>query len=361
MINFILQNKMRSNVFFGISAFFLSFIICMLLVYIIKKHAVKLRLVDAPGERKIHNRTMPLGGGIAIFLAVIFSLCSCIFLYKAIFSIIIFYISPQIMCILISGFFIFIVGLVDDYISLKPRTKLCCQIIAAVCLFLFDIKLTVFIDNDIFSFFITIFWIVLITNAFNLLDNMDGLSSGVAFIIGLILIWVMVCFDQWSIVFVLCALLGALLGFLRYNFSPASIFMGDSGSLFIGYTLASLTIYADFYQMNFPHFAVALPILAFAIPIFDTTTVVLYRLREGRPVFEGDTNHFSHRLTKLGLSTQKAVLVIYLVTFATGINATLLYQVDDWLGAMVIVVQLMAILFIIHILEHTAYVSKSQE
>lgn len=361
MINFLLQHKTKWNIFFGMSLFFISFLISLFLVYIIKKHAVRLRLVDPPGERKIHTRTMPLGGGIAIFFAIILSLVFTSLLYHCVFSNAVIRISGQMMCILGGGFFIFLVGVIDDYISLKPRTKLLAQVAVATTLFAFDIKLTVFVNNEIFSFAITIFWVTLITNSFNLLDNMDGLSAGTAFIIGLILIWVMVPLGQWQVVFILCALLGALLGFLKYNFTPASIFMGDGGSLFIGYILASLTIYADFYQMNFPYYAVALPILAFAIPIFDTATVSWYRWREGRPIFKGDTNHFSHRLKKLGLSTKQAVLVIYFITFATGINATLLYQVDDWLGAMVIVVQLIAILFVIHILEHTAYVSKSQE
>lgn len=364
-MQFLLENKTFLYIFLCFFTFLLAFLLSLIFVFLIKKYAVSLKLVDPPGERKIHKKTMPVGGGIAIVLAImsslifIFVICKSSFFpfgNRTIFSII----PTQMLCILLCSIFIFFVGLIDDYINLKAMTKLYAQILIAFILCLFDVRLTIFIDNYFFSFIVTILWIVLITNAFNLLDNMDGLSAGVAFIIGGILIWVMVSLGQWLIVFVLCSLLGALLGFLKYNFYPASIFMGDSGSLFIGFLLASLTIYADFYQMNLPYYSVVLPLLAFAIPIFDTGTVVMFRWREGRPIFKGDTNHFSHRLTKLGLEPKQAVIVIYLITFATAINTTLLYQVDDWVGATVIIIQLIAILLIIHLLERVSYASQSK-
>ncbi len=362
ILSFSPESLTTLNLLVGGGLFLTSFILSLPLLWLVKKYAEKIKLVDQPGKRKIHAKPMPIGGGIGIFASTILVLLGFFFLARELagnnfqewlqlcemdsqFQ-------KDLLVILGGGTVIFVMGLIDDYKNLGPYTKLAVEVLVAIMLFCCDIRVTLFIDSQVFSFFVTIAWIILITNAFNLLDNMDGLSAGVALISGAIFVWAAVTVNQWAIVFLLMALLGSLLGFLRYNFPPASIFMGDCGSLFIGYMMSTLTVYATFYQAPFPLFPVALPLLVLAVPLFDTATVVLYRWQRGKPIFQGDKNHFSHRLVSLGMTTRRAVLVIYFITLSTAIMATLLYQVN-WLGTLVIVGQLFCILMIIHLLERT--------
>jgi len=215
-----------------------------------------------------------------------------------------------------------------------------------------DIKVTLFIQNPVVCGLITVLWIVGITNAFNLLDNMDGLSAGVAMIVSVILLIVAVQTAQYFLAALLLVLLGSIVGFLIYNFPPASIFMGDTGSLFIGYMLAASAVLLTFYKEGYGLFPIVVPLIVFCVPLFDTAGVILIRLRAGRSIFEADKNHFSHRLVRLGMTPRKAVLVIYLLTFATGLMATLLYHTTN-LGAAIILVQVVTVIVIIALLEGT--------
>lgn len=323
----------------------------LLAVWLVRKYAPQIGLVDRPAQHKFHSRIMPKGGGIAIAL----SLASACLLgwhlgmvhagdrFTAVFT-------RDLFVILGGGLAIAVVGLVDDYRNLSPWTKIIAESAVATLLFWCDIRITLFVSNPVFSFAITWAWILLITNAFNLLDNMDGLSAGVAFISGAIFLAVSLQTRQWHVSLILAGALGSVLGFLCFNFPPAKIFMGDCGSLLLGYIMAVLTIYATFYQPSSSVFPVALPLLVMAVPLFDTTTVVWIRIKEKRPIFKGDTQHFSHRLVHLGMTVRESVLTIYLITFATGLSATLLYQAN-LAGGIVIIVQILAILAVIRILE----------
>ena len=195
---------------------------------------------------------------------------------------------------------------------------------------------------------------VAIINAFNLLDNMDGLTTGVGLVACFICFIVTSQQQQTFTSIVILAFAGALLGFLRYNFNPAKIFLGDAGSMFIGYMLAVLTITASYYKEGFPtHLPVVMPILILAVPIFDTLSVISIRIKRKEPIFGGDKNHFSHRLVALGFSQRGAVLFIYLISFCLGIIAILLTQVNI-LGAIIIFIQGVLILVIIALLESVA-------
>ena len=288
------------DILVALSVFICAFAVTVPLVWLVRKYATQLGLVDAPGERKIHHQIIPSGGGIGIFCGV----CLACFLgwyltahvdRRLLFagqsgSVLNF--GQEILLILGGGVVIFITGLVDDRCDLRPSIKLAVETAIALVLCWYDIRITVFVESALFSWVATVFWLLLITNAFNLLDNMDGLSSGVAFISGMIFLAVAVQTSQWRIAFILLALLGALLGFLCFNFPPASIFMGDSGSLFIGYMMGVLTIHATFYQAPFPLFPTFLPILVLAMPLFDTSTVLWIRWKIGHPFFKGDKRHF---------------------------------------------------------------------
>jgi UDP-GlcNAc:undecaprenyl-phosphate/decaprenyl-phosphate GlcNAc-1-phosphate transferase len=169
---------------------------------------------------------------------------------------------------------------------------------------------------------ITMLWLLGITNAFNLLDNMDGLSAGVALVASGVLFINAFALGEAFVCLVLAAFMGALLGFLFFNFRPASIFLGDCGSLFIGYVMASLTLFERYVShASSTLFPVLMPVVVLAVPILDTTTVVVIRLREGRPVYVGDMCHLSHRLVALGFSQRSAVLILYLMTFGLGLGA----------------------------------------
>ena len=184
---------------------------------------------------------------------------------------------------------------------------------------------------------------------------MDGLSAGVAFICAAMFLIAALFNQQWFVVALLLLYMGSVLGFLCFNFPPATIFMGDGGSMILGFILAALTIRTTYYntqQPNAPHhwYAVLMPLFVMAVPLYDLIIVSLLRLAKGRSPMTGDTNHFSHRLTRHGFSKRTAVLIIYAVTLATGFSAPLLARVDD-ASALLLAGQLLAVLVVIAILE----------
>ena len=196
-------------------------------------------------------------------------------------------------------------------------------------------------------------WMVLIMNSFNLLDNMDGLACGVALIATFIFFGITSFQHQLFTSSMLVVFAGCLAGFLIFNWYPASIFMGDAGSMWIGFMLATLTLMSTFYSEGKPTlFPVIMPLLILGVPIFDTVSVMIIRLIRKKPLFVGDKNHFSHRLVHLGMTQARAVAFIYLVTFCIGINATLLSTVEKP-GAVVILLQAVVIFVIIALLEYT--------
>ncbi|NLX14680.1 MAG: undecaprenyl/decaprenyl-phosphate alpha-N-acetylglucosaminyl 1-phosphate transferase, partial [Phycisphaerales bacterium] len=199
---------------------------------------------------------------------------------------------------------------------------------------------------------LTTLWIVALTNAFNFMDNMDGLSAGAAALTSLVLA---LCAFLAGQIFVPCLLLliaGAVVGFLVYNFPPASIFMGDAGSLVIGYFLAVCAVLTTYYdpRQQLTPFGILVPMLVFAIPLYDMISVVIQRYRIGYSIFSSDCRHFSHRLVKLGLSKRSALLTIYLATLATALSAILL-PLSNWLMAVLIFGQCLCVILIIAILE----------
>ncbi len=350
--------------------FFMSLFLSLILVPVARKFAIKHNILDQPDDRKIHLEPKPLLGGVAICIAFIVTILInllILFCCSEIFSLnhlmpnflldevtLIKAVLPKLVVILFSGILILGLGLVDDIHKLSAKTKLMAQIMVALLLISFGIRITLFIENNLISSIITLVWIVGITNAFNLLDNMDGLSAGVAFIASMIFFAIAAFQGQVFTATILLAFAGSIFGFLRYNMYPARIFMGDAGSMFIGYMLAVLTVVSSYYTKSSPTlFPVIMPVLILGVPIFDTIFVLAVRIKNGKPVSEGDKNHFSHRLVNLGMTQKQAVLFIYLITFCVGINALLLCFVNIW-GSGVILVQAVCIFVIIVILERIA-------
>lgn len=345
----------RPEVWIGATIAGTAFVLSLVFVCLVRRWAPHIGLVDHPGSRKIHSCVMPKGGGLAILASLLLASALGWFLVESCQSASL--PRPQefgqkLLLLLGCGTMISMLGLVDDLKNLTPYQKLAVESLVALVLIYFGQRVTLFIPNLAFSVLVTWGWLLLITNAFNLLDNMDGLSAGVTFISGSIFLVVALQTGQWQIAFVLLAMLGSVLGFLCFNFPPATVFMGDSGSLLLGYLMAILTIDVTFYHAPGTVLPLGVPLIVMAIPLFDTSTVAWLRWREKRPIFQGDKRHFSHRLVDLGMSRRQAVLTIYLVTFVTGLSATLLYDVSFW-GGILILVQTVAILAIIHILQQT--------
>lgn len=260
----------------------------------------------------------------------------------------------QVIAVLLSGLAVVAFGIIDDKKGLKARQKLLLQVIAVIIIFSQGIRLSFFLANPVESFILTSFWFLLMMNSFNLMDNMDGLSAGVAFISGSILFIFAVQMQQLFVATILAVFLGSILGFLKHNFPPAKIFMGESGSSFLGYFLGTTAILLTFYryeesQTFLPVFA---PLVIFSVLFFDTLSVIWIRRKRRLPVFQADRNHLSHRLVSLGMTQKQTVLFIYLLTLCTGIGALLLGSLNVF-GGMIILFQVFIIIVIVGLLELT--------
>lgn len=352
----------------GIGSFALSWLITAAMIRI----APRIGFVDKPGHRKIHSNPKPLGGGIAIFLAFAVPLLAglSIFPYLAHYPEIVgpnaehfaklqrgvIQQTPMAWTFIAATLLLHLMGIVDDRKALGPYIKLVIQLAAAAAIVIpFQDVRAVTVLGTAPSIFITICWITAITNAFNFLDNMDGLSSGVAAVCTTSFLITAILIEQWFVAATLCLLLGALLGFLFWNFPPAKIFMGDSGSLVIGFILGVMTIRTTYLpkgqDLGAGWYAVFAPVIVLALPLYDLIVVSIIRLARGKSPFVGDTNHFSHRLVARGMSRRTAVLCLYLVSAATAIAAILLPHVQSQFGAILIFIQTLLVLGVVALLE----------
>jgi UDP-GlcNAc:undecaprenyl-phosphate GlcNAc-1-phosphate transferase len=338
------------------------------LTWVCRSAAGRLGQLDQPGHRKIHDRPIPVTGGIAIFWAtavpMLAALAAAWWLPTSLWE----SLAPAAvehlpgvrqqtgMGLTLVGCLagLHLVGVIDDRASLGPFLKLFVQIIAAAALAVFfDVRLLTLLGGPV-SIVVTVFWFVTITNAFNFLDNMDGLSGGVATICSAILLACALLSGQWFIAAVAALLIGALLGFLWFNFPPASIFMGDGGSLVVGFLVAFCAVRVTYTNLDASAahwWAVLTPLVVLAIPLYDLTSVTLIRISQGRSPFVGDTQHFSHRLVQRGLTRPAAVIVIYACTLATGLSGVLLTQVAHAWQAALIAGQTLAVLVLLALLE----------
>jgi UDP-GlcNAc:undecaprenyl-phosphate GlcNAc-1-phosphate transferase len=272
-------------------------------------------VIDQPSQRKQHIVPTPLLGGVAIYLAAIVTLAV---LGDR------FYVN-QVAGIVLGATLISFLGLWDDRRGMSPYVKLAGQCLAAGILIVSDVRVT-FLPWPWLNIALTVLWIVFITNAFNLLDNMDGLSGGIACIAAIFFLLYAAMSHQYLVGALAAALVGACAGFLFYNLNPATIFMGDTGSLFLGFMLAAVGI-----KLRFPDNSAfvtwMVPVIALGVPIFDTTLVFLSRLRRGRnPLTTPGKDHLSHRLARLTGSPREAVLICYLLAGMCGVFATFITQ-----------------------------------
>jgi UDP-GlcNAc:undecaprenyl-phosphate GlcNAc-1-phosphate transferase len=358
-----------------------AFLISFTVTALMRRWAPRWGFVDRPAARKVHAVPTPLGGGIGIvcgFIATIALVHVTVYLLSrrpAPPSWLPPEIAPhlpgvlsrvgQIWALIAAGVLLAAVGFLDDYRGLSWSSRLAVHTGLAAALVFGGIRATVFISQPWIGMLLTALWIVVLINSFNFLDNMDALSAGTGLIASLMFAAIMMLLTpqpRWFVGGCLLALAGSLVGFLYHNRPPAKIFMGDAGSTFIGLMLASLTILGTFYdfRLNQPHVMLA-PLCVLALPLYDITSVILIRLSEGRSPFQPDKKHFSHRLVELGLTKPQAVLTVHLVTLTTGIGGLLLYRVDGWSGALLVVGLILCLLAIVAILETAGRAHRSAD
>ncbi len=343
---------------------------------LIRRWSLRRGFIDRPGGHKAHAAPVALGGGIAIAASPLLPLPRIIVVTQAARAALpesilgqtldiagrtarvadllggISLKLPAALAIIGGAVVMHVLGLVDDVHPLGPGFKMLIMVGVGLTLTAaFGIR-SLDLLGPVPSIVLTTFWIVLVTNAFNFMDNMDGLSAGVAAIVATVFAASALVAGQLFVPAIGLMLVGAVLGFLVFNFPPASIFMGDSGSLVVGYFLSVLTVLTNYYNPQQQHtpFGVLAPLLVLAVPLYDVASVVIVRIREGVSPFRGDRRHFSHRLVRRGLSTRAAVLTIYLSTAATGCSALLLPTVS-WPLAVVLGAQCVCIVLIVAILE----------
>jgi UDP-GlcNAc:undecaprenyl-phosphate GlcNAc-1-phosphate transferase len=326
--------------------FIASCLMALLLTPLVKKFAFWVGAVDAPNHRKVHTRIMPRLGGLAIFLAFVGAY---------------FVVSPALdafnsdagLGLLLGGLVIVITGALDDRFQLSPKWKLLGQLIAACIVVSFGLKIDLvnipFGETNFnigwLSIPITILWIIGVSNAINLIDGLDGLSAGVSGIATVTILILALMMPNVTVVLLSVILLGSIVGFLFYNFHPAKIFMGDSGSLFLGFALATLSV------MGFKQAAVVsllIPIMILGVPLSDTFFAIMRRYVNKLPISAPDKSHLHHCLLQLGFSHRTTVLIIYGIAFIFGGSAVvcsvLVSQSMTWLVALIILALFLVIL-----------------
>ena len=299
-------------------AFLLSFVFALYWTPVMRRAAFQLGIVDRPdGKLKDHAEPVPYLGGLAVFMSFLLTVG------------VLTEFEQETLGLLLSGTMIVMVGLLDDFGALSVSQKLLGQTLAAFVL----VKSGIFIKLEFLppwlAILLTVVWILSVTNAFNIIDVMDGLAAGVASVCALAIAVANLMAGRQSIAFLSIVLAGATLGFLRHNFHPAKIYLGDSGSLFIGFMLAALSMNAGYTRVNLV--AVISPVLILGLPLFDLSFVVYARWRKGIPITRGSPDHFALRLQRCRFSVVETALISYFATFFLSGVALVMSQIElEW-------------------------------
>jgi len=324
-------------------ASFIALVVTFIATFFVKKLAIKLNIVDFPNQRKIHKVVTPRAGGLAIFIGVAAGLL---------------YLKPEhihLFEISLGAIVILITGLLDDRYDIRPTVKLAGQIIAATFLIssgLIIERVTLpfigMVELGPLSVLITILWVVGVTNAINLIDGLDGLATGVS-TIALITMFIMSIIDSQLIVaYLSIVIIGANLGFLYHNFYPAKIYMGDTGSNFLGYMIAVISMLGLFKNVALLSFVI--PILILAVPIFDTLFAIIRRAKTNHGIMRPDNKHIHYQLIRAGFSHRQAVIIIYCFSAVFGLLAILFARASLFVSLLVAIVAFL----LIHILAEFA-------
>lgn len=310
----------------------------------VKKLAYKVGAIDIPkDERKIHKNPTPRLGGLSIFIS--FVITTLLFTGE---------IEKFEISFVVGATIIVIGGVIDDIYEIRPIAKLIFQILAASVLVSTGVHIDVLsnpfsninpmINISLLAIPITIIWIVGVTNAFNLIDGLDGLAGGVALISSATIFIIAINSGRGSVAALTIILCGAIAGFLPYNFNPASIFMGDTGAQLLGFLLASISVEGTVKSAT--AFAVAVPLLTIGLPLYDTLFAMIRRKINGQPISQADRGHLHHRLLDIGLSQKKAVIVMYIISFVLGIIAIYAMELSATDAYMLLIIVLIVIVII---------------
>ena len=306
------------------------------------KIAPKIGAMDIPkDERRMHKKPMPRFGGIAIYLGILAALA--VFALK----------DKGITSVMTGCTLIYMLGLIDDLKDLKPLVKLCGQIVCATVVYIMGVRIE-FITNyfgpgnmafgDVACFIITVLWLIAITNAVNLIDGLDGLAAGIAAISALCIGYVAYIHGQYVPTLAMMAIAGAALGFLPYNFNPAKIFMGDSGSELLGFSIAAVSILGTVKSATIV--VVIIPALVLGLPIFDTVMAIFRRLAKHQSIGTADKDHLHHRIMKAGFGQKREVMILYCISGIMGIVAVLYSRglTVEYLGLTAVAIMLIYVL-----------------
>jgi UDP-GlcNAc:undecaprenyl-phosphate GlcNAc-1-phosphate transferase len=313
------------------ATFVCAFLAALLSLPLWRKWCLRMNLVDDPGERKIHDQSTPLAGGYAVLTGILLPLALGAVLVK--FGILKVPSANaiahgferrgvELAAIAAGAIAITILGWLDDKHELKALPKFAGQFLVAILVAVACKRITLFVPNVMFSYVITVLWLLTVMNAFNFMDNMNGLCTGVGAIGGFLFALIAAADGEYLVALAGFLICGALLGFLPWNFPKARAFLGDAGSQLVGYLLAVMAILPHFYTKQNPNrLAVLSPLLVLAVPLIDLAQVVILRTLNGKPFWIGDMTHLSHRLVRAGLSRPQAVLVLWLAAAVIGAAA----------------------------------------
>ena len=313
---------------FFATAFAGAFVTSLLSLPLWRKWCLRTNLVDDPGHRKIHSAPVPLAGGFAVLTGILLPLgIGAMLLELGVVKIssanaIVHGIDRraiELAVLALGAVAITLLGWLDDKHELKALPKFLGQIVIAIAVAAACKRITLFVPSAIFSYAITVLWLLTVINAFNFMDNMNGLCAGIGAIGAFIFALIAAAKGEYLVAITGFLMCGALVGFLPWNFPDARAFLGDAGSHLVGYLLAVMAILPHFYTKQAPHrLAVLAPLLVLAIPLLDLAQVSLFRTLNKKPFWIGDTNHLSHRLTRAGLNRTRAVLVLWLLAAIAG-------------------------------------------
>lgn len=329
--------------------FAIALVLSLTLSPMMGRLGIRFGAIDTPDSRKVHSHPIPRIGGVAIFISFMAALIIISLFSTRVSNLLV--IDRQMLFLFLGAGICFTTGLIDDFCSLNATLKLACQIFGASLAYWGDIRIDQFvimgaaIEFQASSYFITIIWFVLFMNAVNLVDGLDGLATGVVFFTAAVMVVLSVIGNNFVAAMLFASLGGATLGFLRYNFNPASVFLGDGGSYFLGYAVAGISILGSVKSQVGA--VLLIPLLALGIPMFDTLLSPLRRFVRGKKIFTPDNGHIHHRLLSKGMSIKSAVLFIYGITGILCLLAIVMVNLrDERAGFFLIVLGAGAILFI---------------
>lgn len=320
-----------------VGAIAVAMLVTLLMSPLVKNFAYKIGAIDVPKDaRRMHKVPTPRLGGLAIFFGFLIS----IFIFVPI--------TKQLQGILLGAVLIVVLGVVDDITPLNALLKFCVQIVAAIIPVMHGVRISVLSNPNVFSdnpwwrlgswsIPVTVIWIVAITNSVNIIDGLDGLAVGVSAISSATFLIISLIVAESNVSLVCAAVLGACIGFMPYNMNPAKMFMGDTGSTFLGYILATISIQGLFKMFAVISFAV--PFLILGVPIFDITFAVFRRILHGQNPMQADRGHVHHRLIDMGLNQKQAVATLYVISTILGLSAVVLTTSGE-IKAMILMVTL---------------------